>query len=223
MTAIPVHDLEAVLFDLDGTLIDTDDVAVEALTVRLRPLARGRAHGLARRFTMAVETPGNAFITAMDWLHLDQPLFRLKSRLGRRDPAVPFTLISGVPEMIAAVGQRYQIGLVTTRSRRDIDRFLEQYPAIGRSVSVTCGADDTRRLKPHPAPVRRAATSLGLPPARCLMVGDTTVDIRSARRAGAWSAGVLCGFGEKAELERAGAHVILGSTANLGEWLAEGG
>jgi phosphoglycolate phosphatase len=155
----------------------------------------------------------------MDWLHLDQPLFKLKRRLGGREPT-PFALIPGVSEMVAAVGERYQIGLVTTRSRSDIDRFLEEKPDIGRLVRVSCGADDTRRLKPHPAPVRRAAAALGLPPERCLMVGDTTVDVRSARRAGAWSIGVLCGFGGRAELERAGAHVVLGSTAMLGEWLA---
>jgi len=39
--------------------------------------------------------------------------------------------------------------------------------------------------------------------------------VKSARRAGAWSVGVLCGFGERAELERAGAHLILDSTADL--------
>jgi phosphoglycolate phosphatase len=47
------------------------------------------------------------------------------------------------------------------------------------------------------------------------MVGDTTVDVKAARRAGAWSAAVLCGFGERQELERAGAHVVLNSTADL--------
>jgi len=47
------------------------------------------------------------------------------------------------------------------------------------------------------------------------MVGDTTVDVKSARRAGAWAVGVLCGFGEQEELERAGAHAILESTAQF--------
>jgi phosphoglycolate phosphatase len=47
------------------------------------------------------------------------------------------------------------------------------------------------------------------------MVGDTAVDVKSARRAGAWSVAVLCGFGERKELERAGAHLILDSTADL--------
>jgi phosphoglycolate phosphatase-like HAD superfamily hydrolase len=47
------------------------------------------------------------------------------------------------------------------------------------------------------------------------MVGDTPVDVLSARRAGAWAVGVLCGFGERYELERAGAHVILPCTSDL--------
>ncbi|MCZ7672946.1 MAG: HAD hydrolase-like protein [Chloroflexi bacterium] len=49
------------------------------------------------------------------------------------------------------------------------------------------------------------------------MVGDTTVDVQAARRAGAWSIGVLCGFGEQTELKTAGAHLILNSTAEVGK------
>ena len=75
------------------------------------------------------------------------------------------------------------------------------------------------RLKPHPAPVRYAAKQIDASIDRCLMVGDTTVDVRSARRAGAWAVAVLCGFGEREELERAGAHVILEHTSQLASLL----
>ncbi|MBL7063321.1 MAG: HAD family hydrolase, partial [Anaerolineae bacterium] len=75
--------------------------------------------------------------------------------------------------------------------------------------------ESTWRLKPHPAPVRHAARLLGVPVEQCAMVGDTTVDVKSARRAGAWAVGVLCGFGEREELERASAHVVLEHTAQL--------
>jgi phosphoglycolate phosphatase-like HAD superfamily hydrolase len=51
------------------------------------------------------------------------------------------------------------------------------------------------------------------------MVGDTTADVKSAKRAGAWSAAVLCGFGERHELESCGADIILDSTAELAEYL----
>jgi phosphoglycolate phosphatase len=63
--------------------------------------------------------------------------------------------------------------------------------------------------------VRHAAKQLGVPVERCVMVGDTTVDVKSARRAGAGAVAVLCGFGEREELERAGAHVILEHTSQL--------
>ncbi|MBN1262672.1 MAG: HAD family hydrolase, partial [Anaerolineae bacterium] len=57
--------------------------------------------------------------------------------------------------------------------------------------------------------------ALGVAPEACAMVGDTVVDVRAARRAGAWSVAVLCGFGEEPELRRAGAHWILPGTADL--------
>jgi phosphoglycolate phosphatase-like HAD superfamily hydrolase len=75
--------------------------------------------------------------------------------------------------------------------------------------------ESTWRLKPHPAPVRHTAQCLGIPVESCVMVGDTTVDVKSARRAGAWAVAVLCGFGEREELERAGAHLILEHTSHL--------
>jgi phosphoglycolate phosphatase-like HAD superfamily hydrolase len=104
---------------------------------------------------------------------------------------------------------------VTTRSRYHIDCFLEQFPAIAQVVRASCGLQDTRRLKPHPAPIQEAARRLGVATTHCVMVGDTSVDMRAAVRAGAWGVGVLSGFGRRDELLRAGAHVILPSSAEL--------
>ena len=56
---------------------------------------------------------------------------------------------------------------------------------------------------------------MGVPAQACLMIGDTTVDILAAKAAGAQSVGVLCGFGERDELERIGADLILDTTAVL--------
>ncbi|MCP4423905.1 MAG: HAD family hydrolase, partial [Chloroflexi bacterium] len=164
----------------------------------------------------------NWLITLLDILHLDEPLTRLTDKLRRRRgvyPAEEFVLIPGVRELLLELNGRYPIALVTTRSRYHIDAFLEQFAEETAVFQTTCGLQDTRRLKPHPAPVRLAAQRLGIPVENCLMIGDTTVDIKSARRAGAWSAAVLCGFGERGELERAGAHLVLDSTADLLNYL----
>ena len=56
---------------------------------------------------------------------------------------------------------------------------------------------------------------MGVPPSACLMIGDTTVDMRAGVAAGAQTLGVLCGFGEEEELIRNGANAILSTTADL--------
>jgi len=60
-----------------------------------------------------------------------------------------------------------------------------------------------------------AAEKMGVKPHECLMVGDTTVDMRAGRSAGAQTVGVLCGFGEEKELKNMGANLILNNTHQL--------
>jgi HAD superfamily hydrolase (TIGR01509 family) len=170
---------------------------------------------------MAAETPGNAFITLLDMLGLDAPLRALSDRLyqwrGLRTRE-NFCVMPGVEAMLPALGERYRLAVVTTRDRGDTEAFLDQYGLRDPfEALVTC--ESTWRLKPHPAPVRHAAKQLGVPVERCVMVGDTTVDVKSGRRAGAQAVAVLCGFGERDELERAGAHAILEHTSQLASLL----
>jgi len=122
--------------------------------------------------------------------------------------------VPGTDDALRALAQRYRLGIVTTRGRRDAEAFLTQFD-LGPLFEVVVTRESTWRLKPHPAPILHAAHMMGLPPQRCAMVGDTTVDVRAALRAGAWAVAVLCGFGEKKELERAGAHLILPSPADI--------
>jgi HAD superfamily hydrolase (TIGR01549 family) len=216
-------EVEAILFDLDGTLIDTDDVMIERVARWLQPLARLFSQEdpkrLLRRAIMASEGPTNAFLTLLDILGLDDELFALGDRLrrlrGLRTPA-NFQPVDGVVEAVRELSGRYPLGVVTTRSQRDAWAFLEQH-ALADCFSVIVTHEDTWRLKPHPEPIRYAAEQLGVAVGRCIMVGDTDVDVRSAKAAGAYAVGVLCGFGERGDL--AGADLILENTAELGERL----
>lgn len=208
--------VDALLFDLDGTLLDSDDEGVEALARWLGRLGVRDARHRARRIVMRMETPVNALMTALDTVGLDTPLLGLSEwlRHQRRRPTLRFRIVPGSEDALRLLARSYRLAVVTTRGRRDAQAFLESF-GLSDPFEAVITRESTWRLKPHAAPIRYAAERLGLPPHRCAMVGDTPVDMRAARQAGAWAIGVLCGFGEKEELARAGAHLIVSSPADL--------
>lgn len=210
---IPWERIRAWFFDLDGTLMDTDDQAVESLARRLRFLGAARAQRLARRAVMFSETPMNDAITLLDVVGLDVALFAARQALqGPGEPTL--RLIDGVAPLLRHLAGRAPLAVVSTRTQETARAFLRQHE-LTELFRFAVTVETTRRLKPHPEPILYAAHQLGLAPAACVMVGDTTMDVLAARRAGAWAVGVLCGFGEEKELRRAGAHLILPSTADL--------
>lgn len=210
--SIPFHTLKAWFFDLDGTLIDTDDQAMMRLQKRLRWLGRW-SRDIARRLVMWSEGPTNALVTCLDALGLDHMLFALNQRIGWKDDE-GFHIIPGVAPMLKLLAERYTLGIVSTRSREAAQAFLAQHH-LTDLFSLIVTREDTQRLKPHPEPLLYAAQRLRLDPKACIMVGDTPVDIYAAHRAGMWSLGVLCGFGDLRDMQRAGSHLVLPCTADI--------
>ena len=210
-----IQGVQAVFFDLDGTLIDTDDQAVAGASKWLSRLGFRCPEQKARRLVMALESPLNTAMTILDLLGLDGLVHRIKEI----KPIKPaggriFLPIEGLDEIVEKLSHRYVLAIVTTRSRRDADIFLEENGLGGRFRAVVA-RESTWRIKPHPAPLLKAAELCSVPIGRCLMVGDTALDVRAAAQAGALSAAVLCGFGQNGELRRSGAHIILKHTRDL--------
>jgi HAD superfamily hydrolase (TIGR01509 family) len=133
-----------------------------------------------------------------------------------------FELMAGVDALLPRLAARYPLAVVTARSAREAGAFLDQFSLAGNFKAVA-SALTAPHTKPYPDPVLWAAHALDVPVENCLMVGDTTVDILAGKRAGAQTVGVLCGFGERAELELTGASAILEHTVGLGELLDVGG
>ncbi|MCC7358032.1 MAG: HAD family hydrolase [Anaerolineales bacterium] len=214
--------VQALLFDLDGTLADTDDEYIRRVGRRLRALSflfpRRDPAPFLRWGLLAAETPLNALMGLPDWLGVDGPLARvadwLANRRGASTAAAHFVLMAGVAEMLPRLGERYPLAVVTARGARAAQGFLTQFGLAERFAAVA-SAQTAPHTKPYPDPVLWAARRLGVPVEACLMIGDTTVDILAGKRAGAQTIGVLCGFGARAELERAGANLILDTTAEL--------
>jgi phosphoglycolate phosphatase len=212
--------VKAILFDFDGTLADTDDMIVTRLAGWLSPLSRVwpgfPARRWARRLLMAAETPMNFLYVWWDRTYLDElaaPLFRL---LPRKDGGAIDSpaLIPGVRDMLATLHSLYPLAVVTARSNQRGHRLL-QAAGIDHFFTAVVTTRSVRRAKPHPAPVLWAAQQLGLPADRCLMVGDTTLDVRAGQAAGAQTAAVLCGLGQHRELARLAPSLLLENTADL--------
>ena len=216
--------VRALLFDVDGTLSDSDDHMVSRVASKLGFLDRlfkpGSANRLARRFVHFAESPGNWMLQMADRLSLDSFLASLLDRRANQKEAEiqDFPAIAGILPMLKVLSGRFPLAIVSARNEVTTRHFLrlnqleEFFPLI--VTSQTC-----QRTKPFADPLLFAAEQLGVPIENCLMIGDTVTDIRAAKAAGAQSLSVLCGFGLEKELRRAGTQEILPSTSELATYL----
>ncbi|MBE9524997.1 MAG: HAD family hydrolase, partial [Chloroflexi bacterium] len=126
--------------------------------------------------------------------------------------------MDGVKTMLGELGHHYPMAVVSARGERSTHWFLDQFELTHLFKTIVT-AQTCAHTKPYPDPIQWAAKEMGVLPGECLMIGDTTVDILAAKAAQAQSAGVLCGFGERAELHAAGADIIIDTTKDITEQL----
>ncbi len=218
---LDVQRIQALCFDVDGTLSDTDDYYVNKFSSWLRrvPWVRNPER-LVRRLVMWSESPGNALLGLTDTIGLDNEMIALIDWMSRhrRKKKHRYLMVPGAEESLRRLKDRYPLAVVSARDEASTMAFLEQFDLVNY-FGVVVTALSAKHTKPYPDPILLAAGKMGVQPEACLMTGDTTVDIRAGKSAGAQTVGVLCGFGEEAELRRQGADLILPGTADLDEVL----
>jgi len=217
---LQVSRIRAICFDVDGTLSDTDDVMVEKFAGLLKPFhflfPKQNTASTARRLVMAIEAPANFLIGIPDLVGLDNAVFALSDWLARNSRKKPgkFLMIPDVKPMLAELSHRYPLAVVSARDMRSTNLFLEQFDLL-QFFKCIATAQTCKHTKPFPDPILWAAEKMEVSPEACLMVGDTSVDMRAGSAAGAQKVGVLCGFGERDELEKVGADMILATPSEL--------
>ena len=220
--SLPTHRrFGAVLFDIDGTLVDSVGMVVAGLA------------DMYERYTGT--RPAESEVRALMGMPLSEQVRRLPSGPPSPDIAAemadyaigryavheslerPFEpAVEALRDLVRA---GVPVALVTSKNARELTDFLARLPdaaLVGAAVS----ADDAPRPKPAPDPVLLAAARLGVDPGACVFVGDSRFDIAAGKAAGVATVGVLYGSGTPEELVASEPDFLLGTPEELREWLA---
>lgn len=183
-----------VFFDLDGTLADTIPLIVASYrhafrTVLGEDVEEDRARAwIGRPLLEALLEESPAHGHALDAAYREWNLANTARLIRRYD---------GVPELLTALARAGVRSAVVTSKRRETARLALEGVGADHLVDVVAALEDTERHKPAPDPLLHGAAVLGVDPARCVYVGDATVDLRAARAAGMAAVAVTWGAGQR--------------------------
>ncbi len=205
--------LRAVLFDVDGTLLDTKDAWMAAFDAGLAAVG-SRAMTGAEGFRW-IGTPIETIYAGRCGLSGDHLVRAVAAFQKAESDSVDLGVraFPGVREALGSI-HAWRLGAITNKRR---DTTLRAFRAAGLegSFDVVLGGDSVTRKKPSPEPVREAASELHVDAAACAVVGDTENDVRAGRDAGAVTVGVTWGYGNRARLEDAGVDYLVEVPAAL--------
>ena len=209
---------QLLVFDWDGTLVDSAQAIVEALQgacidLGLAPPTEERARhiiGLGLKDALRYAVP---HVAERDYRSL---VDRYRVHFLARDASM--TLFPGVAEGLQQLQRAgYLLAIATGKSRRGLERALDQMNIRRFFVASRCA--DEGFSKPHPGMLQAVMDELAMPANATLMIGDTTHDLEMASNAGVRGVGVAYGAHPKEQLLAAKPVACLDSAADLFAWL----
>jgi len=201
--------VEAVLFDLDGTLLDSREDIAAACNHALRSAGRAALPGAEIDTFVgdgARKLVSSAFRLDRDAPEVTEHLERFLAYYAEH-PLDHGSFYPGTTEVLRAL-EGVKLGICTNKSSAITRKILDKAGLGARFLSVI-GGGDAGALKPNPAPVLLACSELGVSPERTIMVGDSEQDVLAARAAGCYAIGILGGFQSDARLLAAAPELTL--------------
>jgi phosphoglycolate phosphatase-like HAD superfamily hydrolase len=208
--------IENLIFDLDGTLIDSSEGVIDAVNYSLRQANQPEqsAESIRPFIGYPLEDMYEAF-TNIPVAELI-PHFRVRAV----ETMVKSTVVLvGVSEALAALKENgYRLAIATTKIRRHVDGIVSKF-GWDSTFPVRVGADEVERVKPAPDAFRLAIERLGASAENSLVVGDTINDILAAQAVPVKVAAVDSPYGGREKLQAAGPDHFLGSVSELPDLL----
>ncbi|MBN8534697.1 MAG: HAD-IA family hydrolase [Rhizobiales bacterium] len=199
------------LFDLDGTLLNSENIILESQRRAFRAIGRPMPDR-ERALSIVGLSLGEAFqvLVGPDGPHEEAAEhYRQAFHYLRTHEAHLESLFDGVDALLATlIGEpRHVLGIATGKSRRGVDAVKKTYG--WESHFVTTQTSDDAPSKPHPGMIENACRETGIASSRTLMIGDSSFDMKMAKAAGVRAIGVSWGFQSVDTLRESGADVIV--------------
>ena len=209
MSAKRACSIEGVLFDWDGTLVNSYHADTSAYLAMFKEM--GIAWGLE-------ELEDNY---SPNWYQVYRAAGLPRKRWDEADRAWRAhyakhrpKLMAGARRVLARLRDAHYLGLVTSGDRDRVTRQLREFRLTTLFAARVCSGD-TLRKKPHPEPLRLALRQMQLDPSACIYVGDAPQDVEMARRAGVRAIGVLGPFPTEKRLRASRPEFLIGSIEEL--------
>ncbi len=219
--------VQAVMFDLDGTLIDSIPTYFRLMASVMDTLGLPQAPKSQITDFMTRGLPAFENMIPVEMHYRKEELIKEFLSLGREKLRSTFQkeveLIPGVDRLFSEIALRkIPIGVVSSTHRAYMDLKLTPLARKGLKASLASviATEDAPRKKPAPDPLIACARELAVPPSRCIYIGDSHVDIRAGRKAGMMTIGVLTGLHDRETLENENPTMILDSVADLTPYVA---
>jgi len=213
MTTKTQTSIEYVLFDWDGTLLNSFEADAQAYANMFGALGMSWSMEELKRYYSPNwhRVYRAARLPRAKWDEAD----RLWTHFNRK---LPSKLQPGARHVLRTLARRFELALVSSGNRIRVRRQLREHNVAAMfPVKVCC--EDAPQRKPHPAPLRMALGKLGAMPAACVYIGDAPEDIEMAHRAGVRAVGVLDGSPVPKRLRAASPDALIKTIRDLPDLL----
>jgi 2-phosphoglycolate phosphatase len=218
--------VDAVLFDLDGTILDSIGIyfqIIETVFDRLE-LAMPSKEKI-REAAKTGEFEWDLVFPAENQEKMDNLIKQTHQITAQIYPKLfgaNLKLVPSAKETLEIILQKgIKVGVVTSTPRQNMTLKMPALEGLGIKdlLEVIVAADDAPRKKPAPDPLLMGSRKLDISPAQCMYVGDSRTDIQAGKAAGMLTAGVLTGIDDREALKRENPDALIDSIANLQDML----